>query len=171
MNDNTVKNYFDLFKLKNIKDGTIYYVENNQKYYAKQGHTWQEWTKGGVNGEGPAVSLYTLNQQAIAQLEPMDTSKVLSFTNEFTDWANTNGDKHFMLLCNQLRYYTVFSKDAGCHPDFGDAVCDILIDFEIYSIELQEDGAYEIWAKLSADQTEPEAFYLFPYEAGVVYYA
>ena len=40
---------------------------------------------------------------------------------------------------------------------------------EVYSIELNEDGAMEIWIKPTGEES-PYAFYLFPYDAGVVCY-
>jgi hypothetical protein len=39
----------------------------------------------------------------------------------------------------------------------------------VYSIENKDDHAIEIWIKPVEEET-PYAFYLFPYENGVVYY-
>ena len=53
---------------------------------------------------------------------------------------------------------------------FGKALITIISELgEIYSIEQLQDGAIEIWIKPFGEES-PYAFYLFPYDAGVVYY-
>jgi hypothetical protein len=53
---------------------------------------------------------------------------------------------------------------------FRETVCEIIQELgEVFSLELLEDGAVEIWLKPVCAE-EPYAFYLFPYDAGVVYY-
>lgn len=170
--DNTVASYIDLYKLKNIKEGTIYQTSNNNKYYIKQGHTWEE-LKQGIQGTGPSFSIYDLNKQAVMQLPPLTTEQIKEKTEEWNRWAISKNDSHYMLLCNQLKYYTLFAEtDNAFFGSFGAAIATLLIEdfYIIYSIDPTEDGAYEIWAKLNNEQQEPEAFYLFPYEAGVIYY-
>ena len=76
-----------------------------------------------------------------------------------------------MLLCRDFNYYTIFNYDSMLSfPDFSSAVCTIITELgDVYSIDLLEDGAMEIWIKPTGEES-PYAFYLFPYDAGVVYY-
>ena len=77
-----------------------------------------------------------------------------------------------MLLSHEYRYYTIFAQtlSEGIVGKFEDVLCEIIAELgEIYSIEVTEDGAIEFWIK-PADMNDPCVFYLFPYEAGVVYY-
>ena len=76
-----------------------------------------------------------------------------------------------MLLCKDFNYYTIFTKDDILGSSlFAETVIMILTELgKIYSIEQLEDGAMEIWVKPKGEEN-PYAFYLFPYDAGVVYY-
>jgi hypothetical protein len=76
-----------------------------------------------------------------------------------------------MLLCKDYNYYTIFSYSLmPSFQTFGEAVCTIISELgSVYSIEQLEDGAIEIWIKPNGEES-PYAFYLFPYDAGVVYY-
>ena len=53
---------------------------------------------------------------------------------------------------------------------FAEAVITIITELgEVYSIDCLDDGGIEIWIKPTGEES-PYAFYLFPYDAGVVYY-
>jgi hypothetical protein len=55
-------------------------------------------------------------------------------------------------------------------PAFADNVYNIINTLgSVYSVEQLIDGAVEIWIKPNGEES-PYAFYLFPYDAGVVYY-
>ena len=92
----------------------------------------------------------------------------MSLINQYYGKAN---NLFKMLLCRDCNYYTIFSYDSMlAFPDFAGAVCTIITELgEVYSIELNEDGAMEIWIKPTGEES-PYVFYLFPYDAGVVYY-
>ena len=77
-----------------------------------------------------------------------------------------------MLLCNEYKYYTIFESDRMTNiPDFGSAVCEIISNLgKVMSVEFTaEQDAIEIWIIPEGEEV-PLAFYLFPYDAGVVYY-
>lgn len=169
--DNQVNNYIDLFKLKNVPDGAIYHVKANNKYYQKTNHSWKQYNVK-IEGNGPEISLYDLNQGAIAQMTPWTAEQINNYIGTFNEYANNHiGENHFMLLSNQLKYYTVFAYRDGTSSHFGDSVAEILNGLIVYDISYQEDqDSYEIWAKLTDEDAAPEVFYLFPYERGVVYY-
>jgi hypothetical protein len=76
-----------------------------------------------------------------------------------------------MLLCKDYNYYTIFAPDDNIIADFAVEVLDIVGQLgAVYSISPTEsDNAIEIWIKPFGEDN-PYAFYLFPYDAGVVYY-
>ena len=76
-----------------------------------------------------------------------------------------------MLLCKDYNYYTLFESESILRKSFVDMVIETICPLgNIYSIEFTEDqGALEIWIK-PEDEAMPLAFYLFPYDIGVVYY-
>lgn len=79
---------------------------------------------------------------------------------------------HYMLLCKEYNYYTIFEHDTGLtFPTCSSAVCEIISNLgDIYSIELtKEKDAIEFWIR-PTEKEEPMVFYLFPYDVGVVYY-
>ena len=79
---------------------------------------------------------------------------------------------HYMLLCKDYNYYTIFESDTMTSiPNFSAAVCEIISKLgKVMSIELTEtEDAVEIWI-IPEGEESAFAFYLFPYDAGVVYY-
>ena len=93
----------------------------------------------------------------------------------FKEYYEKANNTYHMLLCKDFNYYTIFNQDLTLlteliFSDFPSVVTSIITELgEVYSIELLEDGAMEIWIK-PAGEENPYAFYLFPYDAGVVYY-
>ena len=72
----------------------------------------------------------------------------------------------------EYNYYTIFECDSMMNmPTFGAAVCEIVSNLgDVYDIDWAEDhGAIEIWARPDGEESAL-AFYLFAYDAGVVYY-
>lgn len=88
------------------------------------------------------------------------------------DLHKASMNTHYMLLCKEYNYYTIFECDSMLNmPTFGAAVCEIVSNIgEVYSIDPTENkDAVEIWIKPEGEENAM-AFYLFPYDAGVVYY-
>ena len=86
------------------------------------------------------------------------------------EYYHKSDNSFHMLLCKDYNYYTIFAPDDIVILDFIAAVYDIIVNLgAVYSIENTEDGAIEIWIKPEGEEM-PYAFYLFPYDAGVVYY-
>jgi len=78
--------------------------------------------------------------------------------------------KYYMLLCKDYNYYTVFEYKSGCGESFVYVVLDIIKSLgNIHSIEINGDGILEIWIAPNDDENqEIYAFFLFPYDNGVV---
>lgn len=164
-----VQNKAQLFALQNHEPGEMALCSDTNEVYC-----WDEdtgWSLINVETKGLELNLYDLNKNIIEQLNPLTTNEVsmkMGLINEYYQKANNT---YHMLLCRDFNYYTIFNYDNMLtFPDFAGAVCTIITELgEVYSIELLEDGAMEIWIKPTGEES-PYAFYLFPYDAGVVYY-
>jgi hypothetical protein len=116
------------------------------------------------------LNLYDLNKSVINQLEPMTPDEIIDNLNLIEEYYHKSKNNFHMLLCKDYNYYTIFAFDDIITIEFTATVYDIIISLgTIYSIENTEDGAIEIWIKPEGEEM-PYAFYLFPYDAGVVYY-
>lgn len=164
-----VQNKSQLFALQNHEPGEMALCADTNEVYC-----WNEgtgWSLINIETKGLELNLYDLNKNIIEQLNPLTMNEVsmkMGLINEY--YQNANNTYH-MLLCRDFNYYTIFNYDSMLTlPDFADAVCTIITELgDVYSIELLEDGAMEIWIKPTGEES-PYAFYLFPYDAGVVYY-
>ena len=164
-----VQNKSQLFALQNHEPGEMALCSDTNEIYC-----WDEkngWSLINVEGKGLELNLYDLNKNIIDQLDPLTANEVsmkMGLINEYYQKANNT---YHMLLCRDFNYYTIFNYDSMLSfPDFPSAICTIITELgEVYSIELLEDGAMEIWIKPTGEES-PYAFYLFPYDAGVVYY-
>lgn len=116
------------------------------------------------------LNLYDLNKSVINQLNPMTSDEIIDNLNLIEEYYHKSDNSFHMLLCKDYNYYTIFAPDDIITIEFTATVYDIIVNLgTIYSIENTEDGAIEIWIKPEGEEM-PYAFYLFPYDAGVVYY-
>ena len=161
-----VKNLDELYSIKNPPEGENAYVENLLEIYR-----WKDgWHKYKYDMEGIDLNLYDLNRSIINQLTPMTTDEVIDKIPLIKEYYHKSDNSYHMLLCKDYSYYTIFAPDSIMTTDFSTEVYNIIINLgNIYSIEKNEDGAIEIWIKPEGEET-PYAFYLFPYDMGVVYY-
>ena len=163
-----IKKLKTLNALQNHDENEIIFCEENEKYY-----TWQEndgWQEVQINGNGVSMNLYELNKSIVNQLTPLTISEILDKAQIIEDMHNTVRNIHYMLLCKEYNYYTIFEADDNPIVTLKVAVCDILEELgNIYSIEDKGDGAIELWIK-PFNEEEPFVFYFFPYDKGVVYY-
>ena len=116
------------------------------------------------------LNLYDLNKSVINQLEPMTPDEIIDNLNLIEEYYHKSDNSFHMLLCKDYNYYTIFAPNDIITIEFTATVYDIIVNLgAIYSIENTEDGVIEIWIKPEGEEM-PYAFYLFPYDAGVVYY-
>ena len=160
-----------LHALQNHVEGECVYCEEDSKIY-----TWQEndgWRPIEFGeGKGISMNLYDLNQSIVSQLPALTKQDIAARMDVIHNLHNDSMNKHYMLLCKDYNYYTIFECDTMLNmPSFGVAVCDIITDIgEVFSIDATEDkNAIEIWIKPN-EENNPFVFYLFPYDSGVVYY-
>ena len=158
-----------LYALQNHIEGETVYCEETEKFYS-----WQEdgWGEIKIEGEGISMNLYDLNKSIINQLSPLTTQDIINRMEVLDALYNNTMNRHYMLLCKEYNYYTIFENDTMISmPTFCAAVSEIISHIgEVYSIELTEDKcAIEIWIKPDGEDSAL-AFYLFAYDAGVVYF-
>lgn len=159
----------ELYALQNHAEGECVYCEEDEKVYS-----WQNpegWGPVEFKNEGISMNLYDLNKSIINQLKTMEIDEIKEKSELFDKLYNNTKDIHYMLLCKDYNYYTIFKKVPECIPSFADTVCEIVGEIgEVKSIEFTESqDAIEIW--IQPNETEEAlVFYLFPYDAGVVYY-
>lgn len=129
------------------------------------------------------VSLYQLNRQLVAQMPDMTEEQLLFARESVKDWLAHNTDNYYMLLNNDLHYYTLFhckstyadeetyngfwaelmdvfhSMGRGIHPQNG----------HLKIVEVDTNGMVACWATWDdGEDNLPHCFYLFPYGQGVV---
>lgn len=160
----------ELYALQNHTEGECIYCEEDGKVYS-----WQEpegWGPIQFENKGISMNLYDLNKSIINQLPPLTGSEIAVRMDVIHKLHNDSMNNHYMLLCKEYNYYTIFESDTMLNmPTFGAAVCEIISNIgDVFSIDATDDGAaIEIWIKPD-EQESAFVFYLFPYDAGVVYY-
>ena len=159
----------ELFAVQNHEPGEMALCKDtNEIYIWDEQHGWSLIT---AEGKGFEMNLYDLNKNVISQLDPLTPGEITMKMSLFKDYYDKANNLYHMLLCRDFNYYTIFNYSSVPNtPDFSSIVCTVITELgEVYSIELLEDGAMEIWIRPTGEES-PYAFYLFPYDAGVVYY-
>lgn len=125
------------------------------------------------------MNLYGLNKVLVNQLNPLTKEELFDKEKVFINLHKKFANKHYMLLCKEYNYYTIFEEERIImNKPFSDTVIEIITELgEVYSIEPTEDNdAIEIWIKIpklilsetDLEEDTPMVFYLFPYDMGVV---
>lgn len=117
-----------------------------------------------------SMNLYDLNKSIMSQLDPLSDEALNKYIQTINDWAAKQPDTFFMLLSNDIHYYTIFRGRNKKNLEFqglGQAVITCLKEIApIHDITLTDNGI-EIWANYEDDMTY---FSLFPYDRGIVDY-
>ena len=125
-----------------------------------------------------AGNLYEVNKTLVEKNEKPLKGKAFSneYKKQITPYMEEkiHGHRYFMLLCNELKDYTVFNFHSG------DCTKKMLENFEtsfrsclfnrgqVYCMEPTQDGvALEIWIRYDEDD-EFHCYYLFPYDEAVI---
>lgn len=168
MNARIVESLSDLLHLENPEEGQVYYCTKESKMYIYADKTLTIFKAPMESGFD--MNLYEMNKMIVNQLEPLTIADISNKIQTIEQYYDECSDRHHMLLCREYNYYTIFELDPMLPlPTFSGAVCGLITELgEVYSIEKVE-GAMEIWIKPEGVET-PLAFYLFPYDGGVVYY-
>lgn len=118
------------------------------------------------------MNLYEFNQNIINQLSPMSSKQIDEKKSLIQDFYVNHNNNHYMLLCSEYKYYTIFERDNNLPlATFGYTVCETIEELgDVLSIEQTKDGsAIEIWIR-PEEENVCMVFYLFPYDKGVIYH-
>ena len=175
------KKFSTIKALPNATVGDIAFCEERNEWYefveCQEGLKWKR--RDIEKQQTVAVTdLYTVNKQFYESQSPITDKDILE---EKIDIVNNYHDeqknKHYMLLCKELSYFTIFkAKHHQDDVDFislGDGIVQLFVeqDWEIYDIyKNQETGAIEIWVRDPNHETDNEihCMLLFGYDLGVV---
>ena len=128
----------------------------------------------GIETPVAQLNMYQMNKDLVKGLKKMNNMEVNKALEKVVDWFNPT-ETHYALLNHEHHYFTIFEIDdtslVGNPQSFIKEVKDILMNYygdkDLRAIDVQDDGAVEIWAMWDG---EPTVAYLFPYSQGVVYY-
>ena len=115
------------------------------------------------------MTTYELNKTVIAKL-PSNLSRSDIKTKLHELYLRDIDVKFYMLLCNDIHYYTVFFREPG--PEVTDYFEDVVIEClkdngEVKYIDWNEtETALECW--VINENNECNMFMLFPYDKGVI---
>lgn len=164
-----VNSKVELFAIQNHEPGEMALCKDtNEIYVWDEEHGWSLIT---TEGKGFEMNLYDLNKNVIGQLDPLTLEELNLKIGLIESYYEKVENTYHMLLCKDYNYYTIFSFSAMPEfSNFSEAIITIITELgSIYSLDKNDDGAIEIWIKPTGEES-PYAFYLFPYDAGVVYY-
>lgn len=116
--------------------------------------------------EQPTMSLYEYSKQVVANEVPMDpilfNKKMIEVSADMVEHT------YMMLLCHDRRDYTIFHITNADKKIAVKEISETLWNRgKILLVDKQKDGSWEIWIRDSLTD-ENFAYYLFPYDDGVV---
>ena len=116
--------------------------------------------------EQPTMSLYEYSKQVVANEVPMDpilfNKKMIEVSMDMIEHT------YMMLLCHDRRDYTIFHITNTDKKIAAKEISETLYNRgKILLVDKQKDGSWEIWIRDSLTD-ENFAYYLFPYDNGVV---
>lgn len=114
------------------------------------------------------MNLYELNKAAYASFKPLDIFTLNARKEEFEKFLAKG--KYYMLLCNELKYYTVFvkQKENNFHQIATEFISIVMELGEVLDIEYSKTmTAYEVWIRDKVTK-EINMYALFNYDGGVI---
>ena len=115
-----------------------------------------------------SMSNYEANQQIISQLPPMNKTEEEKCIEEIDDYFSKTNNNHYMLLCKEFSYYTIFEK--ATYTEFktlSNAVLTVLSELGTIRTYYANPADIELWVTV---EEETYCFHLFAYDMGVVTY-
>ena len=123
-------------------------------------------------------TLYEINQQLMEKEPAMTAEEIHTAKEQLRAWLTRHfKEKYFMLLCHELRDYTLFNLDktstwAIANPStIFDAAKDVIECMTnrgtLLVADEQENGTWELWIRNSEGCF---AYYLFPYNTATLEY-
>ena len=122
-------------------------------------------------------NLYDMNKQMMENEPPLAKEGLVAAYDNLLSWFKEKNMRYFMLLCNELKDYTIFNLDKSaswakiplerCEYAAGDVLECMSNRGTLLSVELQDTGAWELWIRNAEGCF---AYYLFPYGDAVIEY-
>lgn len=151
--------------LENHEENEICYVHKENKYYKYINGAWEEMEKpkGNLN-----MNLYEMNKTIVTQLPKISKKELAAGRSKIRELSAEGS--YFMLLCNDLKYYTIFHKVSDNTELIEDLVIECITDcnLDIKSINYPDEenkNAIEIWTQYEEDVY---VMYFFNYDGGIV---
>lgn len=148
-------------------------MADEQKVVMEQAE-YMEYLRNQAKGDATPVAqltMYDMNKDLVKGLKKMSNMEINKALNKVAEWFNPH-ETHYALLNHEKHYFTIFeATEAMTSASFIAALKDILMNYygdcDIRAIDVQADGAVEIWGMWDGEAT---VAYLFPYGQGVVFY-
>lgn len=156
--------------MKQTENGVFLEADEYQDFLENNTNLAEEKTKEDVETNTPQISLYEINRQLIANMDPYGPEQLEEAKKALTEWVALTADRHYMFLCHEQRYYTLFdfTRTGALFSELVDKFFEVLEDFcQIFDISVDTNGAIAVWANWD-DEDLPDCYYLFPYGKGVV---
>lgn len=123
-------------------------------------------------------NLYEMNKQLMAAAPALTAEQTMEKEPTLTKWFTDHFcQQYFMLLCKEQSDYTIFNLDktstwhtprTGVAEQAAADVIDCMLNRGVLlSIDLQDDGVWELWIR---NREGCFAYYLFPYGNAVIAY-
>ena len=167
-----VKTLEMLYFLQNHEEGEIVHVSDlGQDFCYNEGEWIPYYAEEEIVVDGteaaPEMNLYSLNKVFMAQMPDLLSEDIEKAKQTIRRFINENLANVYMMLCHDLRYYTIFLKNDNYEEKMEDVIIECLEHFgAIKSIDYNEETrAVELWFTY---EDEPYVAYLFNYDEGVV---
>ena len=113
------------------------------------------------------LTLYDINKMLIKDSSPLDANERWELGKAIWQLCENTNNKFYMLLCNDIRYYTLFNRTKDAYEVIEDIVMECAEDIgKIISYNATEESI-EIWVRVD-EVEEIFVMYFFPYDRGVV---
>lgn len=151
---------------RHFEEGQLAFATNDATTYCFNNGSWDSITTTNMRTD---LNLYDLNKSLISQF-----SEISEYNKEkLKDYlkAVNNNISYFMLLCKDYNYYTIFHRNYPETINYNSfaneviSICEELGTIVSWEENIEGNDAIEIWIKV---KDQPYAFYLFPYDAGIV---
>ena len=117
-------------------------------------------------------NLYDFNKIAMEKLPYLTPIYLKIRQNIIEDFVEKMNNQYYMLLCNELKDYTLFNSNNN-YDNIPTIASDVIecITNRGHIIEIEEDnnGAIALWMR-SFQDNEIHCYYFFPYDLGVIDY-
>lgn len=145
----------------------------NNTFAKEQKKAFEQYKQEHKDEKLAEISLYECNRMMMDKNPDLTSEQIAEKQALLEEWFEANPDKYFMLLCNELNYFTVFHQVTTTFGSFSKLAREVLDLAENYIghikvVEKDTNGVIAIWGWQQEPDEYPHCFYLFPYGEGVI---